>query len=85
MRGRAWKRQGSSGWCERSMVGWHLLFLGSVSGEANGTKEKSKSDGHGGRGVGEVGEAAGATAPQPEKGIRVQSIKPVKLTCHYIK
>lgn len=33
-------------WCERVMVVWHLLFLGSVSRGANGTKEKSKSGGH---------------------------------------
>lgn len=28
------------------MVVWHLLFLGSVSSGASGTKEKSKSKGH---------------------------------------
>lgn len=33
-------------WCERVMVVWHLLFLGSVSRGASGTKEKSKSKGH---------------------------------------
>lgn len=32
--------------CERVMVVWHLLFLGSVSRGASGTKEKSKSKGH---------------------------------------
>lgn len=32
-----------------------------------------------------VGEAAGAATPEPEKRTRVQSIKAVKLTCHYIK
>lgn len=33
-------------WCERVMVVWHLLFLGTVSAGARRTKEKSKSKGH---------------------------------------
>lgn len=32
-----------------------------------------------------AGEAAGAATPELENRTRVQSIKPVKLTCHYIK
>ena len=51
-------------WCERAVVVWHLLFLGSVSRGANGTKEKSKAKGHENGGVGEL---AGAATPEPEK------------------
>lgn len=69
-------------WCERVMVVWHLLFLGTVSAGARRTKEKSKSKGHQKGGSGGGSSRSDTTAKDRT---RVQCIKPVKLTCHYIK
>lgn len=88
MRGRAWKRQKSSVRREGVTLVWHLLFLGSVTREAGGTKEKNQSPGDVRKGVlgGWWGGRGGQSAPlDPEKRSRVRSIKPVKLTCHYMK